>query len=119
MADILQKMEELKKMLKTVIDSATGKNLPQKNKEILSVTFQKPQELFDDLVTINNEVILLTNVDDQKKNLSGNLEYWNKLPAGAIKSDTDQFELLKNNSSTIRNFYRAGIDISEIVKFIY
>jgi hypothetical protein len=117
MANLLLQMEDVLKLLKTVIDSETGKHLPSKNKNILDETLQTTEELFSRLKDINEAIIDLTNIKDNRKNWSENLEFWNNLPSGAIRAGTEQYDQLKEHSSTIQDFYKASIDISEIIKF--
>lgn len=117
MADILQKTEEVLKLFKNIIESETVKNLPPNGIKTLNSSFENAQNLVKELNFINENVIDLTKFDGDQQSRSNIQTYWDNLPDGAIKIKTDQYQGLKNLSSTIKEFYRAAIDISEIVKF--
>lgn len=117
MANILQRMEQSLKLFKSISESETAKNLPAGSIETLNKVFETAQNLSNELTLINRNIIDLTKFDDEKLLRSNNLEFWNNLPSGVIKTNTPQYEELKQHSTTIKDFYRAAIDISKIVKF--
>ncbi len=117
MANILQKTDDVLKLFKSIVESETVKNLPPNSIKTLNLSFENTQNLVKELNYINENVIDLTKFDGDQQSRSNIPTYWDNLPDGAIRIQTDEYEGLKNLSSTIKEFYKAAIDISEIVKF--
>lgn len=113
MVNPLYKAEELQDLLQIVLDSLP---MASKPKSVITDALEQTLGIKDALQNIHNNVVPL-DIDNEVKCLTDNLEFWDNLPAGIIKQDTDVHDELISRSETLKTLYAAGIDILDITKF--
>lgn len=113
MVNPLYKAEELHNLLETILDSLP---MASKPKSVITDALVKTEDIKNALQDIHNNVVPL-DIINEAKCLSENLEFWNSLPAGVIKQDTETHDELISSSETLKTLYSAGIDILDITKF--
>ncbi len=113
MVNPLHKAEELQGLLQTVLESLP---MASKPKSVITDALEKTLDIRVALQNVHQNIVPL-DIDDDVKRLSGNFDFWESLPAGVIKQETETHDELIARSKTLKTLYAAGIDILDITKF--
>jgi hypothetical protein len=114
MKNLPELSRDISSSLNTILEGVVGQQLAKAGRDRIIEARNAADQLAAMLSSINDEIVSLDVRESEPTDSARG--FWESLAPGVWRGDSQEIRQLREKSTTLSEFYRAGIDVSQITK---